>query len=64
MTRHGCAPRLSMRGVAVRYGETLALDGADFEVAPGEARALLGAAQAIHTFDAGHGHRDRVRLTA
>lgn len=42
MTRNGCAPRLSMRGVAVRYGETLALDGADFAVAPGEARALLG----------------------
>ena len=42
MTLDGSAPRLLMRGVAVRYGETLALDGADFEVAAGEARALLG----------------------
>jgi len=36
------APRLSMRGVAKRFGATQALGGVDLEVAPGEIHALVG----------------------
>lgn len=36
------APRLSMRGVSKSYGPVRALDGADFDVRPGEVMALLG----------------------
>lgn len=35
-------PRLATRGVAKRFGSTLAVDGVDFVVAPGEVRALVG----------------------
>ncbi|MFH1731464.1 MAG: sugar ABC transporter ATP-binding protein [Planctomycetota bacterium] len=34
--------RLEMRGVARRFGATVALDGVDLSVAPGEVHALLG----------------------
>lgn len=37
---HG--PRLQMRGVVKRFGATLALDGVDLTVAPGEVHALIG----------------------
>ncbi len=36
------APRLEMRGVRKRFGATLALDGVDLSVAPGECHALVG----------------------
>ncbi len=36
------APLLSLRGIAVRFGTTRALDGVDLDVAPGEVRAILG----------------------
>jgi ribose transport system ATP-binding protein len=35
-------PRFEMRGVRKRFGATLALDGVDFSVQPGEVHALLG----------------------
>ncbi|HET6959681.1 MAG TPA: sugar ABC transporter ATP-binding protein [Vicinamibacterales bacterium] len=36
------APRLEMRGVGKRFGATIALDGADLTVHPGEVCALVG----------------------
>ncbi len=36
------APRLEMIGVRKRFGATVALDGVDLSVAPGECHALLG----------------------
>jgi len=36
------APRIEMRRIVKRYGPTLALDGMDFDAAPGEIHALLG----------------------
>jgi ribose transport system ATP-binding protein len=35
-------PRLVMRGIVKRFGATLALDGVDLAVAPGEVHALVG----------------------
>ena len=35
-------PTLSLRGVSKRFGSTLALDGVDFDLVPGEIHALLG----------------------
>src|SRR3954469_8069140 len=35
-------PRLRMSGVAKRYGPTVALDGVDLTVLPGEVHALVG----------------------
>ena len=35
-------PLLAMRGVCVRFGAQLALDGVDFNVRPGEVVALVG----------------------
>jgi ribose transport system ATP-binding protein len=35
-------PRLATRGVVKRFGSTVAVDGVDFAVAPGEVRALVG----------------------
>jgi len=35
-------PRLIMRGIVKRFGATLALDGVDLAVAPGEVHALVG----------------------
>ncbi len=35
-------PRLAMRGIAKRFGATVALDGVDLEVAAGEVLALVG----------------------
>jgi ribose transport system ATP-binding protein len=35
-------PRFEMRGVRKRFGATLALDGVDFAVGPGEIHALVG----------------------
>ncbi|HXX93455.1 MAG TPA: ATP-binding cassette domain-containing protein, partial [Planctomycetota bacterium] len=42
MTDGGIPPRLDMRGVRKSFGATLALDGVDLAVAPGEVHALLG----------------------
>jgi ribose transport system ATP-binding protein len=36
------SPRLAMRGIVKRFGATLALDGVDLTVAPGEVLALVG----------------------
>ena len=36
------APRFEMRGVAKRFGATVALDGVDFSVRGGEVCALVG----------------------
>ena len=36
------APALELRGITRRFGATLALDGVDFALAPGEIHALLG----------------------
>ena len=38
----GAAPRLSMRGIVVAYGDARALDGADLVVEAGTCHALLG----------------------
>jgi ribose transport system ATP-binding protein len=35
-------PRFAMRGIRKRFGATMALDGVDFEVFPGEVHALVG----------------------
>ena len=35
-------PNLSLRGISKRFGSTLALDGVDFDLVPGEIHALLG----------------------
>jgi len=35
-------PRLEMQGVSKRFGATVALDGVDFRVQPGEVHALVG----------------------
>ncbi len=35
-------PRFAMRGIHKRFGATMALDGVDFEVFPGEVHALVG----------------------
>src|ERR1700761_5220699 len=35
-------PRLEMMGVKKRFGATIALDGVDFSVNPGQVRALVG----------------------
>src|SRR5487761_955838 len=35
-------PLLEARGISKRYGNVLALDGADFSVLPGEVVALIG----------------------
>jgi len=35
-------PALRISGIAKRYGATLALDGVDLDVRPGEVHALLG----------------------
>jgi ribose transport system ATP-binding protein len=35
-------PRLRLTGIRKRFGATLALDGVDFEVAPGEVHAVVG----------------------
>ena len=36
------APRLRMRGICRRFGPTVALDGVDIDVAPGQVHALIG----------------------
>lgn len=36
------SPRLRLTGIRKRFGATLALDGVDFEVAPGEVHAVVG----------------------
>ena len=38
----GGASLLSLRGITKRFGNTLALDGVDFDLVPGEIHALLG----------------------
>ena len=40
--RRRMTPALRLSGIAKRFGATVALDGADLEVAPGEVHALLG----------------------
>lgn len=41
-TADNCAPRVAVHGVSVRYGDVLAVDSVDLEVAAGEVVALLG----------------------
>ncbi|MCU1620455.1 MAG: transporter, ATP-binding, partial [Modestobacter sp.] len=35
-------PALEMEGLTVRYGDTIAVDGLDLRIEPGETVALLG----------------------
>ena len=42
VTPAAAATALGVRGLSKRYGATLALDGVDLELAPGELRGLLG----------------------
>ena len=42
MTQTGQSPMLQVSGIAKRYGATIALDGVDLEVRPGEVHALIG----------------------
>jgi fructose transport system ATP-binding protein len=41
-TRSGLAPVLAAKGLIKRYGHVTALDGADFELLPGEILAVIG----------------------
>lgn len=42
MSSQGLSPLLELRGVAVRYGRTVALDGANLALWPGDTVAVLG----------------------
>ena len=42
MSESPAAPRFEMRGIAKRFGATVALSGVDLAVAPGEVCGLVG----------------------